>query len=401
MVSPRARVCIAGAGLAGATLACALDERWDVTLVDPSAGPGDTSGYRIHLTTPAVDVLSATLPPRLWRELRGAGEDERALRTFAVLDARLRARIVLPVDDGPALLVARPRLREVLAQEAGAVRWGTRVTAWAADGDGVTVSFSDGRSDRFDLLVAADGTGSSVARPLRGGATCRPVDVVAIAGTAGVDVDAVAGWGGPRAASPLLTGPAFALGPDGLGAFLTLDRSRPDRPELLWSIAAAPRHFGADLRGATGAELRTEAVRRLRGWAAPLRDLVAASDPDGVASFPFWAPSEDWVRSAGRVAVLGDAVHPMPATGGVGGSTAIRDAGGLARALRETESLPEAVPEAVERAYAEMLGYAPAAVAESLAPLTWQRRLRGRVPTAATLGAVSLAGRAAALLRRS
>ncbi|SNX56699.1 2-polyprenyl-6-methoxyphenol hydroxylase-like FAD-dependent oxidoreductase [Streptomyces sp. TLI_55] len=72
-------------------------------------------------------------------------------------------------DDLPSHIgMQRPRLQQLLIDEvlaSGAdVRLGTRATALAQDGEGVDVTFTDGTSRRYDLVVGADGLGSATRR---------------------------------------------------------------------------------------------------------------------------------------------------------------------------------------------------------------------------------------------
>ncbi|KUN16986.1 2-polyprenyl-6-methoxyphenol hydroxylase [Streptomyces antibioticus] len=72
-------------------------------------------------------------------------------------------------DDLPAHMgMQRPRLQQLLidavrASGAG-VRLGTRATAFEQDAEGVDVTFTDGTSGRYDLVVGADGLGSATRR---------------------------------------------------------------------------------------------------------------------------------------------------------------------------------------------------------------------------------------------
>ncbi|HZA15380.1 MAG TPA: FAD-dependent monooxygenase [Pseudonocardiaceae bacterium] len=122
------------------------------------------------------------------------------------------------------------------------------------------------------------------------------------------------------------------------------------------------------------------AASMLQGWASPLRELVDTADPDSVSYFRFNAADPDAELTpwpSGPVTALGDAVHVMPPTGGRGASTAIRDAGLLTRALSAAAEGHSTLGLAVHHFERGMAGYAPQAVRASLAPLIWQRRLRG------------------------
>jgi hypothetical protein len=59
-----------------------------------------------------------------------------------------------------------------------------------------------------------------------------------------------------------------------------------------------------------------------------------------------------------------------------------------------------ALPLALRRFEAEMATYAPAAVAESLAPVRWIRALQGPAATVAARAAFPLVGALAGLVRR-
>ena len=81
-------------------------------------------------------------------------------------------------DDLPATLgMYRPELARILldrAVEVGAkVRFGTTYTALTQDADGVEVTFADGSTGRYDLVVGADGIRSWTRRAARA-STSRP-----------------------------------------------------------------------------------------------------------------------------------------------------------------------------------------------------------------------------------
>ena len=191
----------------------------------------------------------------------------------------------------------------------------------------------------------------------------------------------------------LRAGPALAIGPGGIGAFLTLHdpatspidpaacRAIPapvEEPYLLWAPGLPDRRFPRSPGGLDGRGLIDMSLDLFRGWPGPFRELVARSDPSTVGSFPFWAVDPDadptpW--RTGVVTALGDAVHAMPPTGGRGAATAIRDADALVTHLTAAAKGAMTVPVALHAYEREMATWGPDAVRESLRPLTWQHRM--------------------------
>jgi 2-polyprenyl-6-methoxyphenol hydroxylase-like FAD-dependent oxidoreductase len=106
-----------------------------------------------------------------------------------------------------------------------------------------------------------------------------------------------------------------------------------DEPYLLTAFVTTPDLVPADVDAAGPEALAAVTDTLTRDWHPDLRRLLAAADPDsrGASAFavapgiPAWAPS--------RVTLLGDAVHAVPATGGLGGNAALRDARRLTQAL--------------------------------------------------------------------
>ncbi|NGZ74402.1 FAD-dependent oxidoreductase [Saccharibacillus alkalitolerans] len=126
--------------------------------------------------------------------------------------------------------------------------------------------------------------------------------------------------------------------------------------------------------------------------------MVTETLPGTAAAFPFWFPDRLTAWKHDRVTLLGDAVHPMPPTAGLGASTAIVDAVNLAEGLTRAA---EDVPDILSRYQADMLRYAPRAVAEARPPLFWQRRFKnGLIRRLGLSLALPAAGRAIALRHR-
>lgn len=106
---------------------------------------------------------------------------------------------------------------------------------------------------------------------------------------------------------------------------------------------------------------------------SPMLDVITHTDTDGLATFRFHAGPEvandvaPW--PAGPVTALGDAVHAMPPTAGMGAATAIRDAAALADGLETVRDQQATIPAAVHDFEHGMRIRGAAAVSASLGPV--------------------------------
>ena len=408
------RVVVVGAGIGGLALAQGLRAAGDeVHVFDRDPDPSATGGYRLHLDAAACAALRRLLPRPLFEAVRASSAGPAAFRQFAVTDHRLRPLVIDPQEGaGERLLIGRVPLRRLLTHGLGeALHFGCEFTHHETGRDGTVVAhFSDGSSARADLLVGADGVGSRVARAMAGRPTSAPVGLGGIAGRTPLDARSR-----PLLPDLLRVGPVLALGPGGVGAFLSVhdltDRPAHDgggdrvpadleEPALVWGLIALTSLYPQDVR--RRADLADVADRLLGGWSPHVRDLVRRSAPDSTAYFGFSAadPAGDLTPwPPGPVTCLGDAVHAMPPTGGRAAATAIRDADLLAEHLAPVRAGSCAVATAVGGYHAGMASYAGEAVRESLVPLTWIRALSGPAGTLAARVALPVAATTARGLR--
>jgi 2-polyprenyl-6-methoxyphenol hydroxylase-like FAD-dependent oxidoreductase len=77
-------------------------------------------------------------------------------------------------------------------------------------------------------------------------------------------------------------------------------------------------------------------------WAQPIPALVAATEETAILRNDMYdrPPARRW--SGGRVALVGDAAHPMTPNAGQGACQALEDAVALADSIRRSSSLTEA-----------------------------------------------------------
>ncbi|MFW0794916.1 FAD-dependent oxidoreductase [Gordonia sp. CPCC 205515] len=317
---------VIGAGVAGTATAILLAEQGaTVDLIDIKP---DVSalGSGITLQGNALRVLREL---GVWDEVRGHGYafDTLGIRTpggdlvAELLDARTGG------EDLPATLgMYRPTLAKILierAAEAGVkARFGTTVTALEQDDDGVSVTFADQTSGRYDLVVGADGLRSWTRRHL--GIEADPQ------GT-GMSIWRVFA---PRPESVTRTELTYGgacyiagfcpTGEDSLYAYLVEDSQ--DRSAL------APEESLATMRALA------------EQYHGPWDDIRAGmTDPSRINYTRFETHVVDGPWHRGRVVLLGDAAHSCPPTLAQGAAQALEDASVLADVLVTHSDIDDAM----------------------------------------------------------
>ncbi|WP_438484855.1 FAD-dependent oxidoreductase [Streptomyces sp. S186] len=382
------RVLIAGAGVGGLALAQALRQAGlAVTVFErtPTAA-ADRRGYRININRVGGDALAACLPNELFRLYLATSNDEARARV-AVFDHRMHPLHATDVGvDGTATPhdhtgVNRLTLRQImLAGLERQVRFGQEVVGFEQTPDRVRVHLADGSTAEGDLLVGADGVGSAVragllphvrtrdtgVRCLWGRTTLSPAlrdqlpaplfDRVAVTlapqGHIGI-------WGAYRARQPHAQAAAAVTPP------VSLD---PEPDYLMWVLSGevgGPFAGEERWRTASPAELHRYAVDATTGWHPALHRAVRQAAPEDCFVQNVRVADQLPTWPAGRVTLLGDAIHPMSPAGGTGANTALRDAAVLADKLTTVQH-PAGLVAAVAAYETEMRRYGFAAVAESL-----------------------------------
>ena len=159
------RVLISGGGIAGPALAFWLNRAGaDVTIVERASGPRP-GGHAVDIRGVARGVVERM---GLMAAIRAKTVDERG---WAMVDARGRRLAEMPADvfGGEGIVaeieIARGDLGDILYGAVAAdttYRFADRIVALDQDHDGVDVTFASGDTDRFDIVVGADGVHSGV-----------------------------------------------------------------------------------------------------------------------------------------------------------------------------------------------------------------------------------------------
>ena len=229
---------------------------------------------------------------------------------------------------------------------------------------GAVVTCADGRMYAADVVVAAGGA-QSAGRTLLGGGEPSGDGWAAYRGTVPADalaasdaVDEVVAWTGPDAhftRFPIRVGEAYEQ--------VAVFRSH------LYPLVGAASPGGAD-QGSRPAGLGwggPEELDEAFSWAAePVRAAVCLLRTDQCWRMLERVPLPSW--AADRVALLGDAVHPMPAYLAQGACQAIEDADALAGALADCRG-PQGVADALAGYQARR---APRAIRVSRARQVWE-----------------------------
>src|SRR3954447_7707574 len=319
-------VLVVGSGLAGTATAVRLAER----------------GVAVDLLEIKPDVAATgsgiTLQGNALRELRTLGVWDRVQQhgyAFEVTGIRAPdpdGTLLFEVPDArtggpdlPAVMgMPRPELARILvdrADEVGVkVHFSTTYSALSQDETGVDVTFADGSTGRYDLVVGADGIRSWTRRSL------------------GIELETRStGMGiwrafGPRPASVTRTdlyygGPSYIAGycptsEDSLYAYVV--EAAQDRSTLTpYEQLATMKALAAAYHGP---------------WDEIRQTL---DDPSRVnyAWFETHLLPAPWNR--GRVVLIGDAVHACPPTLAQGGAQALEDAAVLAELLLSANSLDD------------------------------------------------------------
>jgi 2-polyprenyl-6-methoxyphenol hydroxylase-like FAD-dependent oxidoreductase len=309
-------IVIAGAGIGGLTLACALARHGRAVRVLERAGSLQPAGAGIALAPNALRALA-----HIGLEA-AVCETGHPLLEAAICDHRGRTLLAAPVAEtiGATLAFTRTDLQRVLVDAfAGAVELGRAVVGYRQGVGAVEVRLETGETLEADLLVGADGLRSAVRRTMRGEERLR-----------------YAGYTSWRAVVDAWPGTVRFTESWGPGARFGIVPLRGGR--VYWFAVADAPEGQRDPADAVGT-LRT----RFTGWHAPIDDLLAATPPERLLHTDIHdrRPIDRWVD--GRVALLGDAAHPMTPNLGQGGCQAIEDAVVLAEALARHDDVSAAL----------------------------------------------------------
>ncbi len=300
------RAIVIGAGLGGLAVAAALQHRgWTVSQVEKGSFPSPP-GAGLAMAPNALRALDTFGAGDTVRSLAALSGDGGLRRTDGRFMVRTSAEAVQDRFGDQMVVLERVRLAGILRAAAVDIPLHRDTPAAVLDpGDAgrPAIVRTPAGDEEAELVVAADGVGSearSALFPEHPGLTST-------------------GWTAWRfvidSAAPVQPGETW--GAAGLVGLVPLAGTRT----YVYAAANAPRSERA------ADDEREELLRRFGGWHAPIRQLIESVAPEDVLRndiAELAAPLPAFHR--GRVALLGDAAHPMGPFIGQGACQAIEDA---------------------------------------------------------------------------
>jgi 2-polyprenyl-6-methoxyphenol hydroxylase-like FAD-dependent oxidoreductase len=330
------RALIIGGGIGGVTVAYALN---DVGIkADVYEQATDLSkiyvGSGIHLWNNAMRAL---------REIGLAHAVEEAAGPEAVVEhmqikshkGKVLADVALGEIGrrigGHCIGINRAELLPLLGAQLddGILHLGSKCVGFTQDDSGVTARFEDGREERGDLLIGADGLYSLVRSELLGQSKPRYAGYTIWQGiTTFEDEEA------PIGLFPIIYGPGLRF------AFYRVGGAR-----LYWFAVANAEEGGKDPEGGKKSML----LERFQGWPRPTREILESTEESVIHRRDLYdrEPITRW--GEGRVTLLGDAAHAMTFDVGQGAGQSIEDALVLSRYVSRSDDIVAALREYEQR----------------------------------------------------
>ncbi|MGW7648525.1 FAD-dependent oxidoreductase [Streptomyces bobili] len=230
-------------------------------------------------------------------------------------------------DDLPATLgMQRPQLQRILidaVRAAGAsVRLGTTAEILGQDAQGVSLRFSDGGEGRYDLVIAADGLGSTTRAAI--GITAKPEPT-------GMAIWRIAA---PRPAGVTRTDLAYG-GPAYIAGYC------PTSDTTLYAYVVEANRDRASIPPQTYADEMRRLTRHYGGFWPEISAHITDPAKVNYTWFDRMLVEGSWHR--GRVVLVGDAAHCCPPTLAQGAALSLEDAWVLTQLLTGVDTWDDAL----------------------------------------------------------
>jgi 2-polyprenyl-6-methoxyphenol hydroxylase-like FAD-dependent oxidoreductase len=315
---------VVGAGIGGLTAARALTRAgFDVRVIEQAAELKEV-GAGISLWPNAVKALRLL---GLGEAVEAAGATAKDAGFFTWRGSLLAASPAEQLEarfGAPLLVLHRAELQRLLYQglDSERVRLGTACVAVEQRDGQATVRLADGSVAEARVIVGGDGIHSAVREAVFGGAPTRYSGFTAWRGVVVLDSELD---------ERLCVGESF--GPGSLFGTARLTGGR-----AYWWASIRTEEDGDD------EDPKTRLREHFSSWRGPARSLIEATPDESIIRTPLYERPPLQHLSRGRVALLGDAAHPMLPNLGQGACQAIEDAVELGVVLSQTQDVLDALP---------------------------------------------------------
>jgi FAD-dependent urate hydroxylase len=319
------RALVVGAGIGGLATAIALQRTGREVLVLERAAELQEVGAGISLWPNAIRALRRL---GIGDDVEAAGATAHAAAFRTWRGAQLGASITTRLEGrfgAPLVIVHRARLQAALRRALGAeaLQLGAECAALVQDDRGVTVRLANGGVEHGAVAIAADGLRSRARGILFHDGLPRYAGITAWRGVVPLD---------DTLRSRISGGESF-----GHGSLFGV--ARLNGSQAYWWASARRRQSD----GEESAVEKSSLLRAFSGWHDPVPELLEATPSEAIIRTCLYERPPLQRLSVGRIALAGDAAHPMLPNLGQGACQAIEDAVVLADELAATDDVVAAL----------------------------------------------------------
>ena len=321
-------IAIIGGGIGGLATAIALLKKGFKVQVYERAQALRSIGAGLSLTPNGLNSLNA-IQPGIVESLIKAGSPIYTLTLKRSTGEMIASKpMTLQQQYGqPMLDIQWSKLQAILAAALPPeiIHLRHRCIGFEQQNTSVTARFEGGKTVQADLLIGADGINSIVRQGFVG--------------------DGVPTYAGRMSWRSVVQYDHEQLSPNAA----TLLTAFHDKNILLIDVSEGYTFWSAGALSADGSvcqratDVKARVLELFAGWAEPVEAIIAATPEEDIVERPICdrPPLEHW--SKGRVALLGDAAHPVVPSLGQGANTAFEDAYELAECLSTAPNIEMAL----------------------------------------------------------
>eukprot|EP00928_Gymnodinium_smaydae_P038278 TRINITY_DN26430_c0_g1_i1.p1 TRINITY_DN26430_c0_g1~~TRINITY_DN26430_c0_g1_i1.p1 ORF type:complete len:1082 (+),score=131.33 TRINITY_DN26430_c0_g1_i1:283-3246(+) len=355
-------IVVAGGGIGGAAIAVALQKKGFKVVVLEADASFDSRKQGYGLTVQKQDATKALGVSLVQDDAPSTSHytfssDGQILGFFGEAFSDNKDRLAPSADAGRFIHIPRQMLRSRIIEQIrpGTIKWSSKLknfSCWTdddtRDGNGVTVTLTDGTSIDASLVVGADGIFSTVRRQLAlPGDRLNYLNLIVVLGIIPTDCGED-GSDDSKGALPLVQRRIFET-VDGSARIYAM----PFTPTVtMWQLSFPYPEEEAKALCKDPAALKAEILRLCGKWHEPVPSLLRRTPLDSMSGYPVYdrdllephilRPPQKLPRSAGaepkpqrRVTLIGDAAHPMSPFRAQGANQALADGVLLADILED------------------------------------------------------------------